>query len=219
MLVRRSNLNSVKVVRSYHSADCDTDHLLVCGSIKLSPKKFFLSKAKGKPRLNTANMQDPVLVSQFTDLFEKEYAPESDESVSADKCWQSLKAAMHKCALATFGRKNTKSSDWFEAKSKLLNPVLENKRQKQCDYNKYPSKQNLCKLRQARKEAKQMVRRCANDYWVELSQRIENASATGNIRAMYEGIKAATGPTQSKSAPLKSSSGELIVDKGKQMER
>ena len=219
VLVRRSNLNAVKIVRSYHSADCDTDHLLVCGSIKLSPKKFFLSKAKGKPRLNTANMQDPVLVSQFTDLFEKEYAPESDELVSADKCWQSLKAAMHKCALATFGRKNTKSSDWFEAKSKLLNPVLENKRQKQCDYNKYPSKQNLCKLRQARKEAKQMVRRCANDYWVELSQRIENASATGNIRAMYEGIKAATGPTQSKSAPLKSSSGELIVDKGEQMGR
>ena len=163
VVVRRSNLNSVKVVRSYHSADCDTDHLLVCGSIKLSPKKFFLSKAKGKPRLNTANMQDPVLVSQFTDLFEKEYAPESDELVSADKCWQSLKAAMHKYALATFGRKNTKSSDWFEAKSKLLNPVLENERQKQCDYNKYPSKQNLCKLRQARKEAKQMVRRCAND--------------------------------------------------------
>ena len=219
VLVRRSNLNTVKVVRSYHSADCDTDHLLVCCRMKLSPKKFFLSKAKGKPRLNTANMQDPVLVSQFTDLFEKEYAPETDGSDSAEKRWQSLKTAMHSCALATFGKKNTKSSDWFEAKSKELDPIISNKRQKQCEYNKHPSHQNLCKLRQARKEAKQMVRRCANDYWVELSQRIENASATGNIRAMYEGIKTATGPTQSKSAPLKSSSGELIVDKGKQMER
>ena len=36
---------------------------------------------------------------------------------------------------------------------------------------------------------------------------------------MYEGIKTATGPTQCKSAPLKSSSGELIIDKGKQMDR
>ena len=43
VLVRRSNLNSVKVVRSYHSADCDIDHLLVCCRMKLSPKKFFLS--------------------------------------------------------------------------------------------------------------------------------------------------------------------------------
>ena len=53
-------------------------------------------------------------------------------------------------------------------------------------YNKHPSNENQCKLRQARKDAKQMVRRCANDYWVELSQHIENESATGNIRAMYE---------------------------------
>ncbi|XP_047486851.1 uncharacterized protein LOC125037704 [Penaeus chinensis] len=217
VLVRRSNLNSIKVVRSYHSADCDTDHLLVCCKVKLSPKKMFFSKAKGKPRLNTANMQDPVLVSQFTNLFEKEYS--IIESDQAEKRWQSLKSAMHSCALATFGRKKTKSSDWFETKSKILNPVIVKKRQMQCEYNKHPSRENLYKLRQARNEAKQMVRRCANDYWMELSQHIENASATGNIRAMYEGIKTATGPTQIKSAPLKSSSGELIVDKGKQLDR
>ena len=217
VLIRRSILNSVKIVRSYHSADCDTDHLLVCCKIKLCPKKMFFSKAKGKPRLNTANMQDPVLVSQFTDLFEKEYS--TNESDPAEKRWQSLKSAMHSCALATFGKKKTKSSDWFEAKSKILNPIIEKKRQIQCDYNKHPSSENLCKLRQARNEAKKLVRRCANDYWVELSQHIENASATGNIRAMYEGIKTATGPSQCKSAPLKSSSGELIIDKGKQMDR
>ena len=31
---------------------------------------------------------------------------------------------MHSCALATFGKKKTKSSDWFEAKSKILNPII-----------------------------------------------------------------------------------------------
>ena len=41
----------------------------------------------------------------------------------------------------------------------------------------------------------------------------------GNIRGMYEGIKKAVGPIQSKTAPLKSSSGEVITDKGQQMER
>ncbi|XP_047482493.1 uncharacterized protein LOC125034636 [Penaeus chinensis] len=212
VLVRRSNLNSIKVVRSYHSADCDTDHLLVCCKVKLSPKKMFFSKAKGKPRLNTANMQDPVLVSQFTNLFEKEYS--IIESDPAEKRWQSLKSAMHSCALATFGRNKTKSSDWFETKSKILNPVIVKKRQMQCVYNKHPSRENLYKLRQARNEAKQMVRRCANDYWMELSQRIENASATGNIRAMYEGITTATGPTQIKSALLKSSSWRTYCGQG-----
>ena len=36
---------------------------------------------------------------------------------------------------------------------------------------------------------------------------------------MYGGIKKALGPTQCKTAPLKSSSGEIIADKGQQMER
>ena len=48
---------------------------------------------------------------------------------------------------------------------------------------------------------------------------IENAFATSNIRNIYEGIKIATGTTQSKSALLKSFSGQLITDKGKQMDR
>ena len=56
------------------------------------------------------------------------------------------------------------------------------------------------------------------DNWVELSQHIEKTPIV-NIRAMNEGIKVATGPTKSKSDPLKSSSGELSVDKGKQMDR
>ena len=217
VLVRRTNLNSIKVVRSYHSADCDTDHLLVCCKIKMTPKRMFFSKVKGKPRLNTANMQDPELVAQFTNLFEEKYSPL--ESDSAERRWEVLKTAMHSCALATFGRKKTKSADWFEAKSKELNPTIDKKRHLQCAYNKDPSTENLRKLRQARNETQRRVRQCAYDYWVELSQRIENASATGNIRAMYEGIKVATGPSQTKSAPLKSSSGEIIVDKGKQMDR
>ena len=36
---------------------------------------------------------------------------------------------------------------------------------------------------------------------------------------MYEGIKIATGLTQRKSAPFKPPTGELIADKGKQMDR
>ena len=36
---------------------------------------------------------------------------------------------------------------------------------------------------------------------------------------MYEGIKKATGPTPTKTAPLKSKTGEIITDQEKQMQR
>ena len=42
---------------------------------------------------------------------------------------------------------------------------------------------------------------------------------TGNIRGMYDGIKKALGPTLNKTAPLRSSTGEVITDRGHQLER
>ena len=45
------------------------------------------------------------------------------------------------------------------------------------------------------------------------------ATATGNIRGMYDGIKKALGPMQRQDGPLKSATGEVITDQGQQMER
>ena len=65
----------------------------------------------------------------------------------------------------------------------------------------------------------QTARRCANDYWIKLSQRIQADADFGNTGGMYAGIKEATGPTISESVPLKTKSGENITDKKEQMER
>ena len=41
-------------------------------------------------------------------------------------------------------------------------------------------------------------RQCANDYWLQLYSQIQIAVGTGNIKAMYDGIKQALGPTLKK---------------------
>ncbi|XP_066302904.1 uncharacterized protein [Branchiostoma lanceolatum] len=86
-------------------------------------------------------------------------------------------------------------------------------------YKRTPSERNLHVLRAARNKVKQTARRCANEYWSKLSEDIHIAAITGNIRGMYDGIKRALGPTQSKTARLKSTTGEEITDKKLQMER
>ena len=63
------------------------------------------------------------------------------------------------------------------------------------------------------------TRKCANDYWLDLCRSIQVASGCGNIRAMYERMKKAFGPSAIKIAPLKSTTGEIITDCSKQMER
>ena len=86
-------------------------------------------------------------------------------------------------------------------------------------YKANPSEQNLQILRAARSKVQQRASQCASDYWLQLCSQIQNAADTGNIKVMYDGIKQALGPTQKKTAPLKSATGEVIHDRDQQMER
>ena len=150
-------------------------------------------------------------MEQFTQTFEKEFDP--CNLVTATETWEVLRDTMDRTALATFGKKSSKSHDWFEAKS-VMTPVIEAKRAALTEYKRTPSERNLQIFRIARSKAQQTARRCAKEYWTELRENIQSAAITGNIRGMYDGIKKALGPTLNKTAPLRSSTGEVITDRG-----
>ena len=66
ILTRRSSLKDITYTRSNHSANCDTDHSLLCYKLKLQDKYFYLnhvipSTAQLLTRLET-NFQDMWLV-------------------------------------------------------------------------------------------------------------------------------------------------------------
>ena len=222
ILVRRTAIKTVLHTRSFHSADCDTDHSLVCCKIRLTPKRFHCSKKQGNPRIDVSSMSQPDLVQQFSEAFKNEYEAHPQNKTlptSATDKWKTLRDTIHKTALATFGKKTTKSPDWFEAKSAEMTPVIEAKRAAFAEYKRTPNERNLQILRSARSKVQRTARLCANDYWTELSQTIQTAAANGNIRGMYDGIKTAMGPTQNKTAPLKSTTGEVITNQAQQMHR
>ena len=98
-------------------------------------------------------------------------------------------------------------------------PIIETKREALLAYKHNPCEKTLSALRSARSIAQRTARRCANDYWLKLCESIQNSADCGNVRGMYDGIKKAVGPTVRKMAPLKSTSGEMLTDRDKQMER
>lgn len=205
IIVRRVAIKNVLHTRSYHSADCDTDHALVCCKIRLTAKRFHRSKKQGNPCIDVSKMSKPDLVQQFAEAFKTEFDAHFQDKTpptsTTDK-WETLRDTIHKTALATFGKKTSKSHDWFEAKSEVMTPVIEAKRAAFAECKRTPNERNLQILRSARSKAQCTARRCANEYWTELSQKIQMATAIGNIRGMYDGIKTALGPTQSRTAPL-----------------
>ena len=181
-------------------------------------KRFHRTQRQGSHRIYVSKMSQPNLMSQFAEAFESEFGAAQPKDSATEKR-EILRDTMRRPSLAIFGRKTSKTHDWFDAKSTEMRPVIEAKRTALIVYKQSPSERNLQILRAARSKVQQTARRCANEYWTQLSQDIQTAAITGNIRGMYDGIKKALGPTQSKTASLKSSSGEIITDKGQQMER
>ena len=123
ILVRRAAINNVLHTRSYHSADCDTDHSLVCCKIRMQPKKFNRTRTKGIPRIDVFKMSQPDLMEQFAQTFEKELGSLQPGDSATEK-WEALRDTMYGTALATFGKRSSKSHDWFEAKSTVMTPSL-----------------------------------------------------------------------------------------------
>ncbi|XP_076065306.1 uncharacterized protein LOC143039313 [Oratosquilla oratoria] len=171
ILILRSNIKLVQITSTYHRADCDTDHSLVCCKIRLQPKKIHKSKQKGKPRMNTMGMHLPEKVEEFAKFLQKALSVEHQHCSAAEK-WNHLRDTFQKTALATFGKKTSKNNDWFDDKLSEMSPVIDAKRAALAEYKRSPSEKTQQALRAVRSKVQQTARRCANEYWQQLSDSI-----------------------------------------------
>ena len=219
VITRRADLRSILHTRSYHSADCDTDHSLICSKVRLTTKKIHRSKTKGLPRINSSGTKDPQRIQQFENVFSEKLTAVTHIENDVDSRWVFLRDTVYTSALTAFGKRERRNADWYEAHWEEIQPVTKAKREALLAFKQNPCPSTRDALRAARNKAQQTARRCANDYWLNLCHKIQSAADMGNARGMYDGIKTATGPTATKTAPLKSKTGEIITDQGKQLER
>ena len=70
IFTRRADLSSIKITRSYQSADCDTDHYLVCSNVKLRAKSLHRTRKEGRPRIDTRKTRDQRKVEGFAHALE-----------------------------------------------------------------------------------------------------------------------------------------------------
>ena len=192
-----------------------SDHSLVCSKIRLQPKKLHPSRRETLLCINTCYARDLVKTGEFLDTLQHTHSQDDDPSENAAELWGSIRSITYDTAIKLFGKRKRKNAHWVEDFWLEMEPVIAAKRTALLKYKQCPSKQNLGELRTARDTTQLTSRCCADKYWVQLCTEIQTCSDTGNIRGMFEGIKKATGPTQSKTAPHKSKTGEVIADLGK----
>ena len=119
-------LNCILSTRSYHSADCDTDHLLFGSKVRLQPKRVHCSTQEGRPRITTARtaIRDPCEGS--ADFNEE--ALRDCHTTSTEERWNHIRVTTYKSDMDTFGNRERQNADWFEAGIAELEPAIAAKR-------------------------------------------------------------------------------------------
>ena len=126
VLTRRNRIQDVHSTRSYHSADCDTDHTLIISKVILKPMRLHHSKPKGPSRINVAHTGVAEKTHEFISLI-SDICPASQDD-SAETRWRHLSSSIHKCAIQAYGKKTRKNNDWYDANLPLLEPVIKAKK-------------------------------------------------------------------------------------------
>ena len=197
----------------------DTDHILIRSKIQLVPRKMHHSKTESLPRINASRVSCPITTQRLRETLKTSLEKGRGDVTTASAKWKQVRTALYQSGLEALWKKERRNEDWFEANWEEMEPVVEAKRAARLAHENKPCQATRDALRAARSKCQESARRCANDYWLKLSQRIQADADYGNTGGMYAGIKQATGPITTKSVPLKTKSGENITDKKKQMER
>ena len=103
ILMRWTHLKNFLVTRTYHSADCDTDHSLVCCKVKLQQNKFHHTKQEGKLRINISKTQHSDRLAEFKTQFSSAFV--GDYNLPSTMQWENVKNATFLAALGTFGKR------------------------------------------------------------------------------------------------------------------
>lgn len=159
--------------RSYHSADCDMHrqpvNVLQDQDATAQRNKEFLTSTSAK-------CYRPISHRRWHEKKLGVIQPRR----SGKHCGTPLIAL----PLATFGKRNTKTQDWFKAKFSVVTQVIEAKRTVLTEHKRSPSQKKSQLLSAARNKAQQTARNCANEYWKEISNTIQAAAISRDIRGI-----------------------------------
>ena len=162
VITRRDQLSSVLQTSTFHNADCNTEHSLICCRFP-SPSKVFHRQSKaGKPRIDVTHIKQPDKVVKFQEAVTTELATIPENASSLQQQWDRMNEATHKAAMTVFGEKRHKSQDWFNDNAALMLPAIEEKRSAMLQHKTRPTRRTLEAAKEAKRKVQRSARYCAN---------------------------------------------------------
>ena len=133
--------------------------------------------------MNTDKTNEPHMVklhvNELTEALETNPPQRNDE-----QRWEQVRDMIYTTAFSVFGKKQSKTHDWFDTSAKELTSLMEDMRTALLTRKKQLTKATLKTLRAPRSKVQRAVRSCINRYWSNLCHKIQQAADIGNIRGV-----------------------------------
>ncbi|KAJ2942076.1 hypothetical protein O0L34_g10993 [Tuta absoluta] len=102
ILTKKKNLRETLHTRTFHSADCDTDHSLVASHVAITHKKIHSSKLPGRKKIDLPKTRDDEFVRKFEELVRDETAT-WDVDAPIEEDWGKVKKFLTDVTGTAFG--------------------------------------------------------------------------------------------------------------------
>lgn len=207
IITRRSDLKNFCKIRVMRGAECGTDHMMLRGKMKIRVRrKTRFGALRAAQRLDVTKLQDPNVCIAIKNHF--------NELNFENSTWDCLKKVIFDCGVNLLGQRKHSERDWYQDNATEINSLLAEKR---FAYERLlgslPEQSNSAKTAflVVKKETQRRIRQLKNKWWLHLSEEIQLAYNTKNLKSFYSLIRQAYGPRSSLITPMKTKDGSAIL--------
>ena len=208
VIVRKRDMKDVCNVKSFHGAECWTDHALVRAKVKLHIKPKARSNNIRLPkRLNISKLNDPTVKQELVAKF---------DLLNDIESWESFRDDMYNSAADVLGLSEKKHQDWFDENNEQIKHLLSLKKNihsltLQSHLSQSQKLEAMESYKTVKKKVQSELRSMENKWWDDLASQIEAASERNDSKTLYNLLNKAYGPQKSGVTPLRSKDGKSLL--------
>ncbi|KAL4092460.1 hypothetical protein QTP88_026961 [Uroleucon formosanum] len=211
----RNCMHDIKTVRG---ADCDSDHHLVKGKLKVKLKKLTSKKGMLVDKYDVNKLKDTNICRNFKQkLHETMNSLNINQEETIDAKWKAVKDAIKTATVTVIGKQNRTRKPWFnnsckeafnrrkEARTQMLN-------------NPY-NREKVMAYKECQKEANNIFRYEKRKYTKDVLEEAEIDHKVNRTRQLYQKIKSIRGGYKKHEKFLKNDDGSLVTEQDKVLEK
>ena len=211
ILIRKSDIQDLHIVKVLRGADCWTDHRLVRAKLSLRIRKCVRKSVVSVPkRINVVKLKSSLSENLFAG------AINNLEPLDNENLWTDFKVKVFDAAAGTLGFRSTNHSDWFDDNSDEIKALIDHKsealkRTLLPNLSRRAKADSIISFKNIKSDLQKQLRLMKNNWWVNKAREAQAAFAAKNTKLFHKLITEMHGPRKISFSPLKSADGNTIL--------